>query len=324
MMTTENNKKSRKSRWRIGIIWAISILLALIIAFAFYLTLPITTKKTLQIPKGSITHIISHLNKEGYDVGSLDTFVLRFLGTVKTGWLDIGETKLRRIDFLRKLTSAKTMIHKITLVPGETSYIFFNEIAKKLALDANKLQEEYKQLSFYPEAGIYADTYHVPYGIKEKNLITFLLRSSQNRYKAISHQTSKDYNQSKWLQILTVASIIQKEAANNREMPLVASVIYNRLNKNMRLQMDGTLNYGKYSHIKVTSERIKDDNSTFNTYKYKGLPPSPIGSVSTYAIEAALHPAKTNYLYFMRNNKGVHDFTDTFKQHKKNIRNLGN
>jgi len=323
MMTTENNTKSRKSLWKIGIIWAISILLALIIAFALYLKLPIASKKTLHIPKGSITHIISHLNKEGYDVGSLDTFVLRFLGTVKTGWLDIGKTKLRRIDFLRKLTSAKTMIHKITLVPGETSYIFFNKIATKLALDANKLQEEYKQLSFYPEAGIYADTYHVPYGIKEKNLITFLLRSSQNRYKTISLQTSKDYNQTKWLRTLTIASIIQKEAANNKEMPLVASVIHNRLKKNMRLQMDGTLNYGKYSHIKVTPERIKDDNSTFNTYKYKGLPPSPIGCVSTYAIDAALHPAKTNYLYFMRNNKGLHDFTDSFKKHRKNIQNIG-
>ena len=117
-----------------------------------------------------------------------------------------------------------------------------------------------------------------------------------------------------------VASIIQKEAANDKEMPLIASVIYNRLEKNMRLQMDGTLNYGKYSHIKVTPERIKTDMSSFNTYKHRGLPNSPIGAVSTVAIKAALYPAKTNYLYFMRNKKGVHDFTDTFKKHRKNIK----
>ena len=103
-------------------------------------------------------------------------------------------------------------------------------------------------------------------------------------------------------------------------MPIVSSVIYNRLKKGMRLQMDGTLNYGKYSHIKVTPERIKNDTSRFNTYKYKGLPHSPIGAVSFDAIIAAIKPAKTNYLYFMKNAQGVHDFTDSYKTHRKNIR----
>jgi len=90
----------------------------------------------------------------------------------------------------------------------------------------------------------------------------------------------------------------------------------------MRLQMDGTLNYGKYSHIKVTHDRIKTDMSSFNTYKHKGLPSSPIGSVSKDAINAAIHPAKTNYLYFMRNKQGVHDFTDTYTKHRKNIKKV--
>jgi len=66
----------------------------------------------------------------------------------------------------------------------------------------------------------------------------------------------------------------------------------------------------------------KVDNSTFNTYKHKGLPPSPIGAVSPHAIDAALNPAKTKYLYFMRNKDGVHDFTDTFRKHRKNIKKI--
>ena len=88
----------------------------------------------------------------------------------------------------------------------------------------------------------------------------------------------------------------------------------------MRLQMDGTLNYGKFSHIKVTPERIKNDMTAFNTYKHKGLPPSPIGSVSIAAIKAAIKPAKSDYLYFMKNKDGVHDFSKSFKTHRKNIR----
>ncbi|NOR56369.1 MAG: aminodeoxychorismate lyase, partial [Sulfurovum sp.] len=115
--------------------------------------------------------------------------------------------------------------------------------------------------------------------------------------------------------------IIQKEAASEEEMPLVSSVIYNRLNKGMRLQMDGTLNYGKYSHMKVTPERIKNDETKFNTYKHKGLPSSPIGAVSLSAILAAIKPAKTDYLYFMKNKEGVHDFSKSYKTHRKNIRN---
>jgi UPF0755 protein len=113
--------------------------------------------------------------------------------------------------------------------------------------------------------------------------------------------------------------VIQKEAANNEEMPIVASVINNRLKKEMALQMDGTLNYGKYSHIKVTPKRIREDKSSFNTYRNKGLPSSPVCSVSLEAINAVLHPQETNYLYFMKNKSGVHDFTHSYKEHLRNI-----
>jgi UPF0755 protein len=70
----------------------------------------------------------------------------------------------------------------------------------------------------------------------------------------------------------------------------------------------------------VTPERIKNDESSFNTYKHKGLPPSPIGSVSIAAIRAAIRPAKTTHLYFMKNKEGTHDFSDSFKAHRKNIK----
>ncbi len=148
----------------------------------------------------------------------------------------------------------------------------------------------------------------------------FLVRESEKKYKGISEKIYGNYNQKQWGKVLIIASIIQKEAANNQEMPLVSSVIYNRLKKKMRLQMDGTLNYGKYSHVKVTPERIRTDKSSFNTYKHKGLPDSPIGAVSISAITAAIKPAKTDYLYFMKNDQGVHDFAKTFKAHRKNIK----
>ena len=117
-----------------------------------------------------------------------------------------------------------------------------------------------------------------------------------------------------------MASIIQKEAANVNEMPIVSSVIYNRLKKGMPLQMDGTLNYGKYSHVKVTARRIREDDTSYNTYKNKGLPSNPICAISLNAIKAAIFPIKSNYLYFVKDNKtGLHKFTGSYKEHVNNI-----
>ncbi|GIT98182.1 endolytic transglycosylase MltG [Sulfurovum sp. TSL1] len=306
----------RKSTW---IAWAENIILVLIISFAFYTTLPIQTTRTLLVPQGSITHIISQLTQKGYALSPIDTYILVFLGKPQSGWVDIGATRLNRIDFLYRLTTAKAKMEEITLIPGETTELFFTSVAADLNLDKTKLDAYYQEFSHYPEAGIYADTYYVPYGISEKHFIHFLLSASEKKYKEISEKIYGTYNKKQWLNVLIVASIIQKEAANTEEMPVVSSVIYNRLKKGMPLQMDGTLNYGKYSHVKVTPERIKNDTSRFNTYKYKGLPHMPIGAVSFNAIIAAIKPAKTDYLYFMKNDKGVHDFTHSYKTHRKNI-----
>ncbi len=318
-MTIKRSNVFRINRW---IAWAEAFALVLIISFTFYTTLPIQTTQTLFVPQGSIGSIISQLTKKGYDLSVIDTTILRFMGTPKTGWIHLGKNQLNRIDFLYKLTNTKAMIHKVTLIPGETSELFFESLATQLDLNKEKLKKYYQEFSPYPEAGIYADTYHVPYGIKEKHLIHFLVRESNKKYQRISQKVYGTYSQKQWLRILVIASIIQKEAANNKEMPLISSVIYNRLKKGMRLQMDGTLNYGKYSHIKITPERIKTDLSSFNTYKHKGLPHSPIGAVSLSAIKAAMKPAKTEYLYFMKNAKGQHDFSKTFKAHRKVIKNV--
>ena len=311
---------SRRTTWRTWSVWAENIILVFIITFAFYTTIPVRTTQTLFIPQGSIGNIISQLTKKGYELSFIDNYILRFMGSPQSGWIHIGKNELNRIDFLYKLTSAKAMISKVTLIPGETSEIFFDSLAKKLKLDKKKLTKYYHQFSSYPEAGIYADTYYVPYGMKEKHLMNFLVRESEKKYRSFSEKIYGNYDQKQWLKVLVTASIIQKEAANNKEMPMVSSVIHNRLKKKMRLQMDGTLNYGKYSHIKITAKRIKDDNSTFNTYKHKGLPDSPIGAVSIAAIIAAIKPAKSTHLYFMKNKEGTHDFSDSFNAHRKNVK----
>ena len=292
----------------------------MIVLFIIYIYLPIKTTQTVTLPKGSITKTIEHLKKEGYTLTKIDTYILAYLlKQPKSGTLEIGGKSMSRIKFLQKLSSAKEAIDIITLIPGETRPIFLEDIAKKQNLKIEKLEDFYQEFTSYKEAGIIPDTYHVSKNISEKNLIKTLIQQSEKRYKALSIKYLKSYNKKTWLRILTIASIIQKEAANNAEMPIVASVIYNRLTIDMPLQMDGTLNYGKYSHIKITPNRIKTDTSGFNTYLNKGLPPYPVCSVSLPAIEASLNPKQTDYLYFMKNKEGLHDFTNSYKSHLKNI-----
>ena len=296
------------------------MVLFILIGLLFYLSIPVEGKKNIHLKPASISGIITQLSQKGYDVGSIDKYLMVAIGKPQHGWVYLGRKKLHRLDFLIRLTSAQSSFHKVTLLPGETTVIFLRQLAAQLKLSEVKLTEQYRTQSAFEEAGILAESYHVPSTLKEKGVIRYLLKYSTGVYKKLSVNLADVWDIKGWNRLLTVASIIQKEAANKSEMPLVASVIYNRLQKNMRLQMDGTLNYGEYSHIKVTPKRIKGDSSSYNTYKHRGLPDAPVCAVSIDAIKAAIHPARTKYLYFMRNSRGTHDFAEDYKTHLKNIK----
>ncbi len=300
--------------------WVANILLVILVSFIFYVSIPIKTTSILFIPQGATSSIITQLSQKGYALTTIDTYLLVLLGSPQSGWISIGQTVINRIDFLYKLVTAKAHMVEVTLIPGETTDIFLQNIANKLKLNDVELEHYYDLHSYYKEAGIYADTYYIPLGIEEKDFILFLTAHTEKKYLKLCEKIYGTYDKKNWNRLLTIASIIQKEAANTKEMPIVSSVIYNRLRKKMALQMDGTLNYGKYSHIKITPERIRNDKSRFNTYKYKGLPPYPVCAVSFPAIKAAIKPAKTNYLYFMKNSQGTHDFSTSFKKHRGNIK----
>jgi UPF0755 protein len=300
-----------------------TVAFVLLITLIFYISTPIKTTQTVTLPKGSITNTINYLKSEGYALTRIDTYLLAYFieGQPKSGTLEIGEGSMNRLDFLNKLTNAKEAIDVITLIPGETLPIFLETIAKKHKFDIKKLEVAYNEFSKYKEAGIIPDTYHIPLDSNETQLMKILIEQSKKKYEELAIEHLKKYDEKDWNRILTIASIVQKEAANKDEMPTVASVVFNRLEKDMALQMDGTLNYGKYSHVKVTPKRIKEDTSKFNTYANLGIPPYPICSVSLDAVKAVLKPKKTNYLYFMRNKATkVHDFTDSYKEHLKNIK----
>jgi UPF0755 protein len=296
------------------------IVLISFLSFMYYLNKPVDTSKVIYIPKGSINEIIAQLSVKNYDLNKLDSLILRLIGSPQSGWINIGSNRSTKADFLYKLTTAKAALQNVTLIPGETTYIFLNQLSSSLNLDRKKLQIQYDKNTKYPEGVFVPNTYRLPLGITEKELIRILLHKSSQQMKEFSIKLFGNYNEKKWFRYIAIASVIQKEAATVSEMPLVSSVIYNRVERGMLLQMDGTLNYGKYSHVKITPKRIKEDNSVFNTYKYKGVPPIPVCNVSFDAIKAAVFPAKTKYLYFMKNKDNRHDFSSNYSTHLHNIK----
>ena len=302
--------------------YILDMILIIALSFIYYLNMIIKTNEVVYIPKGSINQIITHLQKKNYNVTKLDSLILRFIGTPQSGWIYIGEKKLTRADFLYRLTKAKAAMIDVTLIPGETTYLFLDELANELSLDRAKLNNEFKKQSPLPEGAFVPDTYKLPLGISEHAVIHLLLVRSNRQMRYYAKKIFGKYDARKWLRYLIVASIIQKESASKEEMPIVASVIYNRLKKGMKLQMDGALNYGRYSHTKITAKRLRSDTSRYNTYRYKGLPPYPVCNPSFDAIKAAIFPAKTSYLYFVKLRSGRHAFASTYSKHLKNIKGV--
>lgn len=289
-------------------------------AVSYYLAKPLRSSQVIYVPEGSIANLVLHLQNNRFDCSSLDVFMLSLLGHPQQGWIDIKKTELTKGDFLHALTVSKAALQEIVLIPGETLPFFLQHLAKTLALDAARLQAAYDRYAPLPDGVIIPETYHVPIGISEEHLMYYLVNTSLKTHRSLSTKLLGRYDETQWFTYVTVASIIQKEAADEAEMPLVSSVIYNRLKRNMRLQMDGTLNYGIYSHTKVTPHRIKNNSSPFNTYKRAGLPPSPVSSASLGAIKAAVFPAKSDYLYFVKSQNGRHTFSKSYNSHLEQIK----
>lgn len=299
----------------------LDVILLITITLLCYLIQPVKTQKIIQIEQGSITKIITHLAKDNVNIYKpIDKYFLIFLGSPQAGWIDMKKETLTKADYLYNLSHAKAALNDITLIPGETTYIFLHELSNKLNMSYNLLQKYFNEYSPYIEGWIVPETYHIPVGIDEKNLIKYLIETSTKAHEKLSNELLDRYNKDEWLKILTIASIIQKEAANNQEMPLVSSVIHNRLKIGMKLQMDGTLNYGEYSHVRVTAQMIREDISRYNTYLHAGIPPYPVCAVNKSAINAAINPAKTDYLYFVKKNNNEHYFSSTYTQHLSNIK----
>ncbi len=306
---------SRPLKYAIMFLEGLIVLLTFLLLYNFFLPLG-KESHLVYFDDSNATKVFQTLKENGYNITDWDHYLLPENSLPKKGWYRIGHTDEGRYHFFRSLNSHPVQTMKIRIFSGETHTEMLRRLASDMKLDEKKLQYLYEKKSRYKEADIFAGIYSVAREAKESETLDFLFKRSdvllEDFKKNHFTYTPDDYTVRL---LLTIASIIQKESNKPEEMPLISSVIYNRLEKGMKLQMDGTLNYGNFSHCIITPERIKSDNSFYNTYKYKGLPPAPLSTVSLKALHAAMFPAETDYLFFMLTPDGSHHFSATYKEH---------
>jgi UPF0755 protein len=159
------------------------------------------------------------------------------------------------------------------------------------------------------------DTYKIGSTETESQILQKIVKEFDKRAEAagVAAPEVNAYN------TVNVAAMVQKEAGNNSDMPLIAAVLWNRITKGMPLQVDATLCYAKGGCPPVPVENDKKIDSPYNTYKVNGLPPTPISSVGLPALDAALHPSAVDYLYYVSDKNGKTYFASTLPEHERNI-----
>ena len=165
------------------------------------------------------------------------------------------------------------------------------------------------------------DTYYYGEGSTDKQVLTDLYKRQQQALTKAWENRDPDLPYNSPYEALVMASIIEKETSVAEERPLVSAVFSNRLNKNMRLQTDPTIIYGMGSRYEGNIRRQDiDEKTAYNTYQIDGLPPTPIALPSAASIEATLHPADSEALYFVATGNGGHKFTNSLNEHNQAVK----
>ena len=223
--------------------------------------------------------------------------------------------------FLKKLLENKSVTRKITFPEGWTVYQIVKNLNDNAILSGNISIENKDKLP--KEGSLMPDTYFYKFGDSKANILNKMKDQMVLMKNKIKQQNKTNLNTE---EIITLASIIEKEVHKDHDRKLVSSLYHNRLQKKMKLQSCPTVIYaltknniyqGKISPTRITHKDLSID-SKYNTYKYAGLPPTPICCPSRASIIAAMNPASTDYLFFvsdMKNDKNY--YSSDFKQHIK-------
>jgi UPF0755 protein len=228
---------------------------------------------------------------------------------------------------LSDLRNGKVLKDKLVIPEGWSLDRIAARMARFSESDSNVVLKELLDTTQVKRTGVPGPTlegylYPATYEFAVDAPIDTMLNHMVDRYKRVWTQARRARADTLHLserQVVTLASIIEKEAKHRPEMPTISSVYHNRLRIGLPLQADPTVQYALGVHrerLMYSDLRLVEQNP-YNTYRIRGLPPGPIGSPSDVAIDAVLTPADTKYLYFVAQPDGSHVFTRTLEEHNR-------
>ncbi len=238
--------------------------------------------------------------------------------------------KMSPFQVFRHLEEGKIIEYEVTIVEGDSLHEIGPKLAAAKIMTIDKFNQLVRDRDFLKLQGIdapsiegylFPQTYKIPKGVNPKIVLKDMVSLFNAAYTDELRKRAKEIGWSE-NRVLTLASIIEKEAVTDQERPIISAVYHNRIKQGMPLQSDPTAIYGvKSSKHKITRNDLKK-KTDYNTYVIKGLPPGPIASPGIKSIIAALNPAKVPYLYFVSQNNGTHYFSKTLAEHNAAIRRI--
>ncbi len=282
--------------------------------------------RTISFQSGdSVKKLAADMEKEGI-IRSSKHFVLatRLRGLaekLQAGYYTLDDS-MTTGAILHKIVSGDIDFRRFTLPEGYSMYQAaellekYGYFSKKAFLEACRSPQLLKDFGIQADSAegyLFPATYKLPLKYSEEQLVKTMIEKFLREFSEL-YAGDREIGLSRH-ELLTLASIIEKEAVKNEEKPLIASVFYNRLRSGMPLQSDPTAVYG----VRPFAGKVKKAdilrNTPYNTYKIKGLPPGPIGNPGKEALQASLNPAESDYYYFVARKDGTHHFSRTLSDH---------
>jgi len=289
--------------------------------------------RIVAIPDGASTVQIAGVLKREALIRSEFAFRLAvhrngMAGKLKAGHYELSPEMSPR-EIARTIAEGDVATVKVTIPEGFTARQIAEEIGNAglcsagALLDPTVIEKVREENAFVTndrmEGYLFPDTYVIELGSKPEQIVRQMVDNFRQRVP-VGMETELERSRYSLAEIVTIASMIEREARVPKDRPLIAAVVYNRLAKGMRLQIDATVIYALGEHQERLTYRDLKVDSPFNTYQHPGLPPHPICNPGEASLRAALKPAKTDYLYYVARPDGSHVFTRTYDEHKRAIR----
>ncbi|QTA79164.1 Endolytic murein transglycosylase [Desulfonema limicola] len=290
------------------------------------------TEKTIHILQGQGLGAVSQSLTDAGIITDPFKFKLiaRFKGLDKQ--IKAGEylldSSMPPLEILKIINKGKVVLYRLTIPEGYS----MEQIAELVETSGFGDQKAFMQLAADPvfvsakgfegktlEGYLFPDTYYFSKNTSLESIITAMTSYFKSVFTSKWEERADELGMSIH-QIVTLASIIEKETGAAHERPVISSVFHNRLKKNMRLQSDPTVIYNIKDFDGNLTKKNLQKITPYNTYKIKGLPPGPIANPGKKSLEAALWPADTKYLYFVSKGDKTHEFSTNLKDHNKAVR----